>query len=495
MTDESSDESSDFGDDDDDSDDDYEEGGLKPWQKKDRATKGTSSRLDMDEESEDEMDIDEDERGQRRKSSAAAELVSTPDLPAALEDFKKVTIPRRRLTRWCNEPFFEEAVVHHFVRLFIGEDPDTGEKAYRLCEIMGVKQGKKRYNLPKTQEHDRPVSTQQLLTLRFAGNERDFPMNLVSDTPVDELDVIKYSNAQRNLRKPVLTKRRATKLSRMLHTLINNYTYTKEDIEANLQKRKKQGKSLANLGSEQTKIAIAVQAARDALFEANRKLKELQKEQLESGDNHDTSVLDKAVEEAQKDVEENEKALKEVEEEEKKLKDTVAERKRRLANRKKDQNWAKVNERALQANQRADLDANKQKENSSLTASGTKKAEFNPYARRKVKPKILWEVGQDKDEQGNDVEPKGEEKKESKEDSPKDEPVEAPNLVFEGSDQAAALSERHQFDVDEEGLAQSSGGLGLADLLGIRKATPKQQRVRKGISLTDYLAQKASGGL
>lgn len=111
--------------DDDDSDEDYAE--SKPWMKsktKKKAAKTYSS-------SEDEG------FGGKAKTFVEADL----------SDFMKVTIPRRRLSRWCNEPFFEKAVLNFYVKLAIGRDEMTQKPCYRLCKIIGVKEGKQ-YQFP-----------------------------------------------------------------------------------------------------------------------------------------------------------------------------------------------------------------------------------------------------------------------------------------------------------------------------------------------------------
>jgi RNA polymerase-associated protein RTF1 len=484
---ESSDESSGFDDDDDDdSDDDYQDT-LKPWQKKAAKGKSTISRLDKDvDSSDDDMDIDEDE-APKQKKSRAKDSRGAPVAEASLEDFMKVTVPRRRLARWCNEPFFKAAVLECFVRLFIGEDPDSGQKVYRLCEIVDITPGVKSYKFP-LEKGAKPVSTNKMIRLRFGASEKDFPMILVSDGPVTELDIQKYITTQKNLRAEVLSKRRAAKLRRLQDDLVNNYTYTTEDIERNLKARKKEGKSMANLGLEQTKVAIAVQAARDSVFEAERMLKEAKRSLFEAGDKSDEFKLQDNAKAAEKALETAKKFLKEKEMEEKTVRDTVEERKRRLTLRSKDKNWAKVNERALQENQRADREAGKEEEGGiGASAKRANKDAFNPYARRKVKPKILWEVGQDEPDEG-----KAAEKEVKKDSAPKEKPVEAPALVHEQVEKATALSERHQFAIDEEGLAQSSATVGLG--LGTKKAQAIQ-RVRKGISLADYTERKANGTL
>lgn len=137
---------------DEDSDEDYEEAQLKPWQAKKKGEK-TSSRLDKYEEpsasSDEEM---ADDSGRER----------APFVEAELEDYMKVTLPRRRLARWCAEPYFDRAVIGCYARLFIGESED-GKKCYRLCEIVDVEQGQTEYKFPTTSSQKKPVRRLRLL--------------------------------------------------------------------------------------------------------------------------------------------------------------------------------------------------------------------------------------------------------------------------------------------------------------------------------------------
>lgn len=493
--DESSEDSSGFDDDDDeDSDDDYEES-LKPWQSKAKTGKVGTARLDEEQGSDDEMELDKDEKPKKSKllSQSSDDVSRSRGAEATLEDFLKVTIPRRRLARWCNEPFFNAAVLECFVRLFIGED-EKNRKVYRLCEVVDVLAGSKTYKFPVTDKNSKPVSTNKMIRVKFGNSSKEVPMFLVSDSPPTELDVQKYLTAQKNVRGAILSKRRAAKLRRLQDELVLNYTYTTEDIERNLQARKKQGKSLANLGLEQTKMAIAVQAARDSLEEAKRLLEEAKRKLME-GDGFEND-LEKSVTDAQKVVEAAEKTLQEKEEEEKALTEHVEQRKRKLTQRSRDKNWAKVNQRALQMNQRADREAGKyEKEAKEARELAGTKEEFNPYARRQVKPKILWEVGQANEEEKTEEEKKQSEEKAamSKFDTPKENQTETPALVHEPNEKAAALSESHQFAIDEEGLVQSSVTVGLG--FGKNKNQSQRLRVRRGLSLSDYLERKAAGTL
>jgi RNA polymerase-associated protein RTF1 len=264
--------------------------------------------------------------------------------------------------------------------------------------------------------------------------------------------------------------------------LISNFTYTAEDIEKQLNEKKKKGQSGGNLGLEQTRAAIAVQAARGALAEAQAQLKAA---------SDSTEISD-----AQKRVSEAKRLLDQRLDEEQRVLEKVKNRKNRLTSRTTDQKWAKVNQRAVKMNRQADVGAFKEKE-VEVEKNGSGKPVFNPYARRKVKPKILWEVGQ------KDEKTEGDEMTDGDTPGPgaKDAAPQAngekdgdstPSLVQEQQGMATALSQSHQFNIDEEILVQSSYTSGIAGLSSKRNVV---KRTRKGMSLSDYQERKAAGTL
>ena len=114
---------------------------MKPWQKE-ALEKRTSSRLRQVGASD-----DEDENDMKEGAQDAAPVVGRVLVEADLEDYQKITLPRRRIGRWCNEPYFAEAVMNCFVKLFIGEN-EHGKRCYRLCKIVGVKSSSNPYQLP-----------------------------------------------------------------------------------------------------------------------------------------------------------------------------------------------------------------------------------------------------------------------------------------------------------------------------------------------------------
>ena len=133
----------DYGDDDDDDDDDdYNE---LPWANSKVKKVSRLSALARDDD-----DEDSDHGGRTQRVLVEADL----------EDFVKVTVPRRRLSRWCNEPYFEKSVMGFYVRLAIGRDKNTQKPCYRLCKIVGIQTGKQ-YQFPQTagNANGKPVST------------------------------------------------------------------------------------------------------------------------------------------------------------------------------------------------------------------------------------------------------------------------------------------------------------------------------------------------
>ena len=148
-----SDSEDDYGNSDGDSDDDYEESTmLKPWQQKGKK-KTVHESSDEDNESMGNIEEDED---QMMTPGGSSSQRRTDDLDAGLEEYMKVSIPRRRLMRWCNEPFFEKAVRNFYVRLGIGRDNKTQKACYRLCRITGIV-SKNEYKFPPV-ENQKPVS-------------------------------------------------------------------------------------------------------------------------------------------------------------------------------------------------------------------------------------------------------------------------------------------------------------------------------------------------
>ena len=55
----------------------------------------------------------------------------------SLEDALKIQVRRADLEKWLFLSFFEEVVIGSFVRMTLGNDPQTKEQIYRLCQVVG----------------------------------------------------------------------------------------------------------------------------------------------------------------------------------------------------------------------------------------------------------------------------------------------------------------------------------------------------------------------
>ena len=128
--------------------------------------------------------------GRHKREASAAGAADA----GALENYRRVHMPRRRLARWCGLPRFQEAVVGFYVRACTGRDGGTGEPTYRLCRIEGVAT-KERYSLP---ESAGGVGTDRHLTLSFGRQLCTVRIAQVSDkrpTADDVADLVRQLRA------------------------------------------------------------------------------------------------------------------------------------------------------------------------------------------------------------------------------------------------------------------------------------------------------------
>lgn len=314
-------------------------------------------------------------------------------------------------------------------------------------------------------------------------------MYLISDSRPTQDDVNKFVNVTKSTRSDVLSKRQAAKLRRKQDELVSSYTYTKEDIERNLQERKKSGKTTANLSLEQTRAELAVQGARIAIAEAQNRFDDAKRNLLELGGSDKEDALERAVDSARKELEQAKRELEARLEEQERVMHVVDKRKKKLTSRRNDLNWAKVNQRNKELNEVADFEAFKeQKARAEAEVKTGGQPKFNPYARRKVKPKMLWEVGQ---------------KEEKKDDDPKSTEMQVENFAVDknghhndsaikaaqAAKEAEKAAQSHQFNLDEDAevSAEASFGVSLKER--------SRARMRKGISLTEYQQRKVAGTL
>lgn len=303
---------------------------------------------------------------------------------------------------------------------------------------------------------------------------------MVSDAKPDADDVTQYFNHLKNRRggtRDVLSKKDATSLRKKQDILINNYTYTTEDIQKSIDANKK----ITNIALEKTRVATSVQAARTSLDDAKKDKSILESRLLEVDQNEEYKVNEE-MEKANENIAALEQDLKVKEAEQEKVLRAEISRTKQLKNNQNNRKWAKVNDRAIAANKVADREAYKKE--LELQKSGRKETS-DPYARRRVKPKNLWNVGQDDKDTNIDSgksKQEAEKKKSAQEDSTE---VQDTNQVLLDlrSNMKKKLSEQiNDMSIDEEAIPSL--------MLNNNKKTTTA-RVRKGISLSQYFDLKA----
>ena len=457
---ETSDSDEDFGSSSDDDDEDY----ARPWDIRDNENESAKRSDTVDKEEE-----------QAKKPHYGIEAV--------YEDYKTICLPRRRLARWCNEPFFEKAVINSFVRFGLGIHKQTKKQVYLFCKVVGVVPSSQRYAFPKIAGHKKEITTDKLLKVEH-GEIKTVKMYMVSDSAPTESEVSIYIHQLKDTRKEVLMKNEIRKIRKNTVETVTNYKYTKDDIDRIVEKKKKVSVA-RNIGLEKTRIETEVQSAREALTEATERLTELENNFMSGNE----EIQKDKIMIAQNDVTEAKKLLDAALAEKQRILEADELRKRKIMTSSKVQNWVKVNQRAKEKNRTADYLSYKDQAKNDQSSK-----EFDPFARRKVKPDILWEVGQSKDKT-DVVETVSDTRDAPIADSTMDakngEKENKKKLDFLNS-QKELLGKRHQFAIDEEVLARTSRMNGT-DITGENNG--RRERIRKGLSLAEYQAMKAAGSL
>lgn len=231
---------------------------------------------------------------------------------------------------------------------------------------------------------------------------------------------------------------------------------------------------------EKTKAQIAVQAAQDSLEEANRMLSEATKALMECTSSEKEGQLERDVQVAKDEVEEAEQNLEKKLEQQQKILDHEQSRIRRAQQNNKTQAFVNVNLRARKANQLADYQSYKEQVKKEKEQAAVK-PKFDPFQRRKAKPINLWYVGEDQDKDATNAE------KDSlptaNDSQPQNQDDFTTNKLANNRDNDPR--DELSMDIEEPFMA----------LNGSTSRKRRRNRVRKGISLSDYLERKAAGTL
>merc|ERR1719215_2121825 len=188
----------------------------------------------------------------------------------------------------------------------------------------------------------------------------------------------------------VLSKREAARMRKRQRTISDNYTYTKEDIEKLVEEKKKR-KGIANIGLAKTKIEAEIKAAEAQVEECRNRVKMSEEAANDMDMDYDDDDEQSPVGKAKAALQVAEERLASRHKEKEYILAAEARRTKAMQQSKKIQDWERVNEQNRNENKNADFESYKERQ--AEAAARANKEEFNPFARRKVKPKLLWEVG------------------------------------------------------------------------------------------------------
>ncbi|GMI61701.1 hypothetical protein ScalyP_jg7095 [Parmales sp. scaly parma] len=476
-----------------DNDDDF---GVKSKKKKKKG-KQTKGRLDED-------DPYEEEEALPSSAHPSSPFEGKASPPATTEQIQAIVVSRNRLMKWCNEPYFEAAVVGCYVKLSIGMDQNTQKMCFRLCEIAGVEQFDNYYQFTRGAKGKDDVQTNRRLLIKFGPDEKIVKMDMISNSALEENDVLKLNRHLENNRIEKMTQRTCKKLTKTkMNNIVDNYQYKPEVIAQMIAESKKMDpKNVSNIGLQKGVLELKIEDIYRVRAENAEKVTDLVREfgpSVKSGetdpngmnysndnssdddddDDHDNN--DKKV--AQRFYREAENYLKSSQFELEKLEGELArvckaEEARLNKFRKNNVGWSSINDRAYQSNQNTDFD---------FVEKPPKEDEgFNPFKRRPNKPQVLWSVEIEGKEEQERI------KKANEEEKLKLEREEGERVERE----KAALAEGGE---GEGGGAGEGGDIVVFDVLASKKtdgvgvvggggsAAPRQ---RTGMSLTDYLAKK-----
>lgn len=118
--------------------------------------------------------------------SSQASSVEVKNLPVeSKEELSKIRLSRFKLEKWVHLPLFKETVLGCFVRIGIGNNPESNRPVYRIAEIRDVVETAKTYQLGKTR-------TNKGLQLCHGQQKRVYRLEFVSNTEFTDSEFFKW---------------------------------------------------------------------------------------------------------------------------------------------------------------------------------------------------------------------------------------------------------------------------------------------------------------
>ncbi|KAK6097970.1 RNA polymerase-associated protein rtf1 [Batrachochytrium dendrobatidis] len=267
--------------------------GQRERSERDRAGKKTFDTLRQKRESREKERLartyDEDENGSDdgyKRSKAPSYSSHSEDegtgsnlassLPAAanIEDIRSIVVTRDELERWVHADFFSSTIIGCFVRIGVGNDPNTREQVYRLARVVETPAYHRVYRLAGT-------LTKIALKIAHGKATKTFLMDIVSNRPFTVSEWNRYEQTMQIEKQSMITADQVRRKKRDLQSA-REHIFTNDEINTMIKRKKTLIKVPANITLEKLRIKQALQVAeekgdqaqvdiyRDRIFELNQ---------------------------------------------------------------------------------------------------------------------------------------------------------------------------------------------------------------------------------
>ena len=167
-----------------------------------------------------------------------------------LDDLNLARIKRVTLEAFIEEPFISKAINDCFVRYMIGEHHGTA--TYRVCQVKDVTQRATSYRLPGSKK-----STNQMLLLSIAGSTKEGKIDKVSNHRFTQQELETWRSKMRDARAATVTPADCKRLHQRTKEVINNHTYTPDEVQEMVAKKSKAAVVAGRMNLAQARIRLA----------------------------------------------------------------------------------------------------------------------------------------------------------------------------------------------------------------------------------------------
>lgn len=176
--------------------------------------------------------------------------VESPELTVL--DMNRCRFTRYHLAKWCDEPFFKQAVKDAWVRVAIGQD-GLKNQVYKACRVKQVVRYRRRYRLERK-------GTSYALEVSIGNATKVFRMDLVSNHRVTQAEFDAWASQERKDKGRIPTQADCVAQANMVHKLTAEHTYNPLEIKEMVLKRRKDARNISNLVEAREKVETELKA-------------------------------------------------------------------------------------------------------------------------------------------------------------------------------------------------------------------------------------------